>query len=205
MQENLTKILEENLRDIHLPEPVSWWPLAIGWWAIIIVLILALSLLVFKLRQRKRLNQYRKTATIELEQQYANWGKDQNTVQYLRSANSILKRCVIHQAKTTQSMANSNQPITGVAGAIGSSWSTLLSCSSPSPLSPTSLEALTINCYQPEPKVDISNLHNELLIWLRTHEIDLRDFKFYEGEHNAKEQEAKRVSQHAQITEPVNA
>jgi hypothetical protein len=30
------------LRDIHLPEAVSWWPLAIGWWLVAIVCILGL-------------------------------------------------------------------------------------------------------------------------------------------------------------------
>ena len=24
------------LRDIQLPEPISWWPLAPGWWVLII-------------------------------------------------------------------------------------------------------------------------------------------------------------------------
>ena len=44
-----------NLRDIHLPGDVSWWPLAPGWWALIII-ILALSTwgLVKWLRWRKR-------------------------------------------------------------------------------------------------------------------------------------------------------
>ncbi len=34
------------LRDIHLPEPVSWWPLAPGWWVVLgLIVILGLLLL----------------------------------------------------------------------------------------------------------------------------------------------------------------
>ena len=34
------------LRDIHLPEPISWWPLAPGWW-ILVGGLLALAILGF--------------------------------------------------------------------------------------------------------------------------------------------------------------
>lgn len=32
------------LKDIHLPEPISWWPPAIGWWILAGVLILLMVL-----------------------------------------------------------------------------------------------------------------------------------------------------------------
>ena len=46
-------MLTENLdlRDIHLPEPVSWWPPAIGWWLVLLA-ILCLIIFVFWLRKR---------------------------------------------------------------------------------------------------------------------------------------------------------
>lgn len=54
------------LRDIHLPEPISWWPLAPGWWALII-LCLALSIwLVSRAVQRWRANLYRRQALQKL-------------------------------------------------------------------------------------------------------------------------------------------
>ena len=34
------------LRDIHLPEAISWWPLAFGWWIIAVICILGIVLAV---------------------------------------------------------------------------------------------------------------------------------------------------------------
>ncbi|MBT3527943.1 MAG: DUF4381 domain-containing protein, partial [Porticoccaceae bacterium] len=31
------------LRGIHLPDPISWWPLAPGWWVLIVIFIAGLS------------------------------------------------------------------------------------------------------------------------------------------------------------------
>jgi len=43
------------LRDIHLPDPVSWWPPAPGWWMLLISL-LAIALLSWFLHHRYRRN-----------------------------------------------------------------------------------------------------------------------------------------------------
>jgi len=54
------------LRDIHLPDPISWWPLAPGWWALAVLLIVcSASALVFEFRRRRSLK-YR--ALRELDQ-----------------------------------------------------------------------------------------------------------------------------------------
>ena len=48
------------LRDIHLPEPVSWWPPAPGWWMLFAVVIIALGIswwLYRRWRQRRILRE----------------------------------------------------------------------------------------------------------------------------------------------------
>jgi hypothetical protein len=35
------------IKDIHLPEPVSWWPPAIGWWILAVLIPIVLVLLVW--------------------------------------------------------------------------------------------------------------------------------------------------------------
>lgn len=39
------------LRDIHLPDPVSWWPLAPGWWALLLLLVSAVLLTAYFIRR----------------------------------------------------------------------------------------------------------------------------------------------------------
>lgn len=52
------------LRDIHLPAPVSWWPPAPGWWLLAAVILVALVAGVWWWRRRTRL---RRAALAELD------------------------------------------------------------------------------------------------------------------------------------------
>jgi len=58
----------DQLRDIHLPEPVSWWPLAPGWWILIIGGCLLSAWLIQFLYRRYRANRYRRQALQQLKQ-----------------------------------------------------------------------------------------------------------------------------------------
>jgi hypothetical protein len=67
------------LRDIHLPEAITWWPPAPGWWISAVLAIAIIVLVTRWLRHRvKRLAPY-KSAQLELQQiksHYKN-GQDQ--------------------------------------------------------------------------------------------------------------------------------
>ena len=54
------------LRDIHLPPPISWWPLAPGWWILIFAGTFASIWLTKTLVQTYRSNLYRRQALKKL-------------------------------------------------------------------------------------------------------------------------------------------
>jgi len=57
-----------NLRAIHLPDPISWWPPAPGWWILLIIAIAVVGYLIALLVKRHSRRLYRRQALVELKQ-----------------------------------------------------------------------------------------------------------------------------------------
>ena len=78
------------LRDIHLPEPVSWWPPAPGWWLVLIIVIGLLALIPFLIKwlRYKPINKTAMQAFQGIKDDYKNHQDKQQLVQQL----SILLR-----------------------------------------------------------------------------------------------------------------
>lgn len=96
------------LKDIHLPEAISWWPPAIGWW--LLAVLIPLLIIVF-VKAYKRLT--RKTAIKTAKKILANIKQDssKDNVQKLRELSVLLRRVAI-----------SVSPETDVAGLTGREW-----------------------------------------------------------------------------------
>ena len=99
-----------NLRDIHLPEPISWWPLAPGWWmlfaiTLIITLTIYIAMKIYRSRQLKR------DITSEFEQIKLQFENSQNKSQLAKSLSVLLRRANI-----------TYNPASNVAGLTSDNW-----------------------------------------------------------------------------------
>lgn len=87
------------LKDIHLPEAISWWPPAIGWWllAVLIPLSIALMYWIYKRLTRKTAI---KTAKQNLTAIKDNTALDNN--QKLRELSILIRRVAISVTPRTE-------------------------------------------------------------------------------------------------------
>lgn len=79
--------LLEQLRDIHLPDGVSWWPLAIGWWIAIAIIMAVIVLLIAKTIMQQRRKRFAIYALVELKQI-----KHENDKDWLIQTHQIMRR-----------------------------------------------------------------------------------------------------------------
>jgi hypothetical protein len=106
--------MEENalpLKDLHLPEPIGWWPLAPGWWAIIALLAAGLAYLGWRWYRAWRFNAPRRHALRQLERYEAEYLEHRNPVTLGKQVSELLRRGMLAYA-----------PREEVAGLTGEAW-----------------------------------------------------------------------------------
>jgi|SRR5690554_2831618 len=149
------------LRDIHLPEPTSIWPLAWGWWLLLGLLVCALLGGAYTLFQRRRKNRYRHLAEAELEHAWQRWQKQADPARHLQELAIILRRTAL-----------SAFPRQGLAAVRGLDWLVFLDATLPDSQRDFCQgvgRALLDGPYQPHPQVDIAGLHQLVQRWVRQH------------------------------------
>lgn len=85
------------LRDIRLPEPIGWWPIAPGWWFLIFLTLFIIAAFAFKRLQKKRENRYRLVARDELQVFNTRYKEDQNAKVFLSDTQKLLRRVALHR------------------------------------------------------------------------------------------------------------
>lgn len=158
MQEELQDFLKQNLKDIQLPSEVGLWPLAPAWWLFAGALLFAL-ILIAKIYYRQRIALgYRRIAVKSLKNAYQKCQQTDNIKQYLYHANTLLRRCILHTQANHHLVGNS-----------GEAWIKVLNSMSKKELSEVTKEALTVQCYQRTPEVNLTLVHREIDNWIRNH------------------------------------
>ncbi|NNF40745.1 MAG: DUF4381 domain-containing protein [Woeseiaceae bacterium] len=99
------------LRDLHLPEPTGWWPLAPGWWLLLALGVALLVYLSWRAYQRYRHNAPRRYALRELSRLQAEYLQHRNPVTLARQLSALLRRGILAYAPREQ-----------VAGLTGEQW-----------------------------------------------------------------------------------
>ncbi|MDY0189183.1 MAG: DUF4381 domain-containing protein [Desulfuromonas sp.] len=82
------------LRDIHLPQPVSWWPLAPGWWLLLALGVIILIASLFAWRRYKQ-RRYRRIALRQLSMMENNLRTDNDQQLLLQELSKLLRHMAV--------------------------------------------------------------------------------------------------------------
>ena len=150
----------DQLADIHLPDGVSWWPLAPGWWALLALVIIAL-VGFFIWRRRKAQNIYRNIAQHQLAGIYADYQQTQNAAAYLQALSLLLRRTAL--------TAYPHSFNASIKGKQWLQWLDQVCPALPEKFSSELGENLLTSAYQKNPNIDVSGLQQLSAQWIRLH------------------------------------
>ena len=83
------------LRDIHLPEAIGWWPIAPGWYILAVLLIMMVSALVFFLRRHYLQGRVKRQALREWVMYHQEYQQEQHSQISAAKLSELLKRVAL--------------------------------------------------------------------------------------------------------------
>ncbi|MFA6303414.1 MAG: DUF4381 domain-containing protein [Legionella sp.] len=83
------------LKDIHLPTPISWWPLAPGWYLVMALVVLLVVWIVSALYKRARDARPKKQALALLAKYQAHYNKNADTQVSSARVSELLRRVAL--------------------------------------------------------------------------------------------------------------
>lgn len=143
------------LRDIHLPNPVGWWPPAPGWWLLAGIMLGVIAWLFWRWKQQQREERSLELALSELERLQRHHGN--NTKDLLRELSVLLRRVAMTQYGRQ-----------AVSGLTGDAWVKFLDAKAGKPLFAGKLaHLLTEVPYRPETQAETTALLHAIRQWIK--------------------------------------
>ena len=99
------------IRDLHLPEAIGWWPLAPGWWVVVVLALAALGWALRRYLQARARGAVRRQALKRLEGLLTDYERERDPAVFGAEASQLLRRTMLAYA-----------PRSEVAGLTGEAW-----------------------------------------------------------------------------------
>lgn len=147
-QENLAT----HLRDIQLPDTVSWWPVAPGWWAVAVLMVFSgLYLLLRRKRNSTGKNLYHRPDRL-----YADLELDGDVHRYYHRLTGMLREEVYGNASVHDADRHTAVLL------YGNNWVDWLEESTGIAFSTAASQLLSNSCYRKFPAPPERTVHNEI-------------------------------------------
>ena len=146
-----------NLRPMHLPDAVSWWPPAPGWWVLAALALMALCLLGWWLLRRWRKLAFRREAVKELDQLLECYQTDGDNRAFVQAVNALIKRTAL--------ASEDRQRVSGLSG---DAWLNFLQNNGGAALVAPGVRELLEDCYAPQIEGDCEPLAVACKKWLES-------------------------------------
>lgn len=144
------------LRDIHLPAAVSWWPPAIGWWLLALLVIGAIVGGIYWLLWRHRRLAYKREAIAQMETIRARYLSSRDDEKLLSELSALLKRTAITRYGRDD-----------IAGLAGNQWLAYLDRTGHTSEFSEGSGRVLAERFNPSPRVDSVELINAVDQWLK--------------------------------------
>lgn len=141
------------LRDLHLPDAIGWWPLAPGWWFLLLLVAAAVGYLVWRTYKQWQHNASRRFALRQLARYEAEYVEHRNPVTLARQLSELLRRVMLAYA-----------PRDEVAGLTGEDWLQWLDRGMPLPYFHTDGGKSLLQLPYRDPASDFSNVDVDAML-----------------------------------------
>ncbi len=148
------------LKDIHLPAPVSWWPLAPGWYVLIAVLLCSAIIIFYRLYRRHQHAKAKKYALTLLMNYQQHYEQEQNAAWASARISELLRR-----------VALAYYPRTDVASLHGEAWLRFLNETGNNINFNLVRDQLLDAPFQSSHRMDLQPLFNTARLWIKQRSV----------------------------------